>query len=218
TSMKMDVSPKWLASRSRMRPAIASESARRDEMRMFGMPDSQNHPAAILSKPPLTEGGLSLAPPQWERAARAAQPPSPCPEWTRPASKVGAPEGVSASPATLQPPSSRPKQDVARLDIRPPRGVLAEPGDHRQRRERLAVLHDERVVAEARADRRCLGARVLVGAGQQLEQEHRPVARDGGAGAVEHRPLAAFDVGLDEAHIAQVEGVERADIDLERLL
>src|SRR6266480_2111702 len=109
--------------------------------------------------------------------------------------------------------SSRQEQHVSRLDVGSPTGIRTESGDGGQRRDFLAVLEDEGVVAETLADPRRIGARVLVRTGQYFQQKYRPVARDGRPCTVEHLALAALDVGLDEMHVHKTEVVERADLD-----
>ena len=60
-----------------------------------------------------------------------------------------------------------------------PARILAQRGDRRQRRDRLAALHDERIVAEAFAYGRGGGSRIpRMCTRQQLKQDCRAVARD----------------------------------------
>src|ERR1043166_5915718 len=67
-----------------------------------------------------------------------------------------------------QPILLRKKQHVARFDLRSPAGVLAERGDRWQRRNFLAVLDDERVVAERVADGGRVATRIRGSAGKHL--------------------------------------------------
>ena len=91
-----------------------------------------------------------------------------------------------------------------RLRIGEPQVVLLPSADRGQRFDSLAVLCDEPGgIAVGGADLLRHRDGVSVGARQQLDDEGRPVAQDGLAAALEHLHLAALDVDLDGAHVAQ---------------
>src|SRR5882672_233224 len=119
-----------------------------------------------------------------------------------------------SGPLTALPPRARQKENVPRLDRGAPAGIFAQRRDGGKRRDLLAMLDDEGVIAEIIADRGGVGARIFVGAGQEFEQKRRPVAGDGFARAVEHLALAALNIGLDETNVGEAEAVERAHVDL----
>src|SRR6202022_3480054 len=110
--------------------------------------------------------------------------------------------------------SARQEQHVSGIDVGSPTGILAESGDCGQRRDLLAALENEGVVAKTLADPRRIGARVFVSTGQYFEQNCWSIARDGCPCAIEHLALAALDISLDEMHVHKTEIVERADLDL----
>src|SRR5882757_1812688 len=110
--------------------------------------------------------------------------------------------------------SSRQEEYISRFDFGSPTRILAERSNHGKRRDPLAALNDEGVVAKTLADRRSTSARVLVSAGQQFKQDYRPVSRECCPCAIKHLALAALDVGFDKTHIDQTEIVKFADLNV----
>ena len=58
------------------------------------------------------------------------------------------------------------EQHISRFYVGAPTGILAKGGDRGQRRNSLAVLNNESIVAKALTDRGRMSAGVLVGPGQ----------------------------------------------------